>query len=274
MILINDQFMQRNQDTHIDIEDRGYQFGDGIYEVVRVYRGKPFRLDDHLDRFERSAKEIRLPLPMSKGETKLKITQLIEMNNLQDGIVYFQMTRGVAPRNHAFPEKVKPVLTAYTKEFKRPINQLKNGIKVVTVEDIRWLRCDIKSLNLLGNVLAKQYAYDHQAEEAIQIRDNSVTEGSSSNFYIVKDGKIYTHPADHFILKGITRMVVEEISNQLGIPFIENVFSVKDIYRADEAFISSTTQEITPVIQVNDKTISNGPGPIVRAIQAEFEKLI
>ncbi|TCS84000.1 D-alanine aminotransferase [Tepidibacillus fermentans] len=274
MILINDQFIKRNQDTHIDIEDRGYQFGDGIYEVVRVYQGKTFRLDDHLDRFERSAKEIFMELPFSKTETKLKITQLIEMNNLQDGIVYFQVTRGVAPRTHAFPQNAKPVLTAYTKKSPRPIDQFKNGIKVVTVEDIRWLRCDIKSLNLLGNVLAKQYAHEHQAEEAIQIRDNTVTEGSSSNFYIVENGKIYTHPADHFILRGITRIVVEEIANKLGIPFIEKLFSVKDVYRADEAFISSTTAEITPVIQVNDKVIGNGPGPIVRAIQEEFQKLI
>ncbi len=274
MILINDQFIARNQDTHIDIEDRGYQFGDGIYEVVRTYNGKPFRLDDHLERFERSANEIYLQLPMSKTETKLKITQLIEMNNLQNGTIYFQVTRGVAPRNHAFPDQAQPVFTAYTKQTPRPLEQFKNGIKVVTVEDIRWLRCDIKSLNLLGNVLAKQYAHVHQADEAIQIRDNTVTEGSSSNFYIIEKGTIYTHPVDHFILKGITRTVIEEIANKLGIPFVERLFSVKDIYRADEVFISSTTAEVTPVIQVNDRTIGNSPGHIVRALQTEFERLI
>jgi len=274
LILFNDQFIKRNQEAHIDIEDRGYQFGDGIYEVVRIYNGIPFRLDDHLDRFERSAQEIYLKLPMSKSETKIKITQLIEMNNLQNGTIYFQITRGVAPRNHAFPEQVIPVFIAYTKESPRPIEQFKNGIKTVTVEDIRWLRCDIKSLNLLGNVIAKQYAHVHQADEAIQIRDNTVTEGSSSNFYIIEKGTIYTHPADHFILKGITRIVIEEIAKNLGIPFEERLFSVKDIYRADEAFISSTTAEVTPIIQVNDRIIENGPGPIVRALQAEFEKMI
>ena len=274
VILINDQFIERNQDTHIDIEDRGYQFGDGIYEVVRIYNGKPFRLDEHLDRFERSASEIHLVLPLSKSETKLKITQLIEMNNLLDGIVYFQATRGVAPRNHAFPENTKSVLTAYTKESPRPLQNFEKGIKVVTVEDIRWLRCDIKSLNLLGNVLAKEYAHRHDADEAIQIRDNTVTEGSSSNFYIVKDGKIYTHPVDHFILNGITRNVIEEIANKLGIPFIEKLFNVKEVYRADEAFISSTTAEVTPVMQINDKVLGTEPGPIVRALQKEFESLI
>ncbi|KXG43260.1 D-amino-acid transaminase [Tepidibacillus infernus] len=273
MILMNDQFITRGE-AHIDIEDRGYQFGDGIYEVVRVYDGKPFRFDDHLIRFERSAKELSLSLPLSSEEIKLKITQLIEMNNLQNGIVYFQTTRGVATRNHAFPTDSTSVLTAYTKEMNRPYEKLQKGIKIVTIEDIRWLRCDIKSLNLLGNIMAKQYAVDHQAYEAVQIRDNIVTEGSSSNFFIVKDGKILTHPANNFILKGITRLVIEKIADKIGIPFVEKEFNLKQVYQADEAFVSSTTMEIMPINQINDKTITNSPGSITKALQEEFEKLI
>ncbi len=272
-ILLNDQFLSRDN-VHIDLEDRGYQFGDGIYEVVRVYNGVPFEMEPHLVRFQRSANEIDLKLPMSLEETSSKITQLIELNKLKDGIIYFQVTRGAAPRNHAYPIGTTAVLTAYTKEVARPVEKLEKGIKVVTIEDIRWLRCDIKSLNLLGNVMAKQYAVDHQADEAIQIRDNIVTEGSSSNFYIVKDGKIYTHPADNFILNGITRMVIKDIANQLHIPFMEKNFTFKEVLEADEAFISSTTVEAMPVIQINDHVIGHEPGPIVRAIQAEIQKRI
>jgi len=273
IILVNDQFVPRD-DVHIDLEDRGYQFGDGIYEVVRVYNGQIFGMEDHLVRFERSAKEIGLKLSMSLEEIKSKITQLVEVNNLSNGIVYFQITRGSAPRNHPFPANSTSVLTAYTKEVERPVAKINNGVKVVTIEDIRWLRCDIKSLNLLGNVLAKQYAVEHQADEALQIRDNIVTEGSSSNFYIIKDGKIITHPADNFILKGITRNVIEKIAQKLNIPFSEELFDLKTALQADEAIISSTTLEVTPVIQINDQKIGNEPGPITKALQKEFENLI
>ncbi|OEF99618.1 D-amino-acid transaminase [Vulcanibacillus modesticaldus] len=273
MILVNDQFIPR-ENVHIDIEDRGYQFGDGIYEVIRVYDGKIFRLDQHLLRLERSAKEIKLVLPMSIQEIKEKITKLIAINNLSTGIVYFQVTRGVAPREHSFPNNRVSVLTAYTTEKERPLDKIQNGIKVVTTEDIRWLRCDIKTINLLGNVLAKQFAIENQADETIQIRNNIVTEGSSSNFFIVKNGNLYTHPANNFILKGITRDVVEEIAQKLGIKFIEQEFSLNEVYKADEAFITSTTVEIMPVLQVNDTKISHQPGQITKTLQNEFSKLL
>ncbi len=273
MILMNDQFLSREQ-ANVDMEDRGYQFGDGIYEVVRVYHGASFKMDEHLTRLARSAKEIRLTLPMSLGEIKEKIVELIKRNNLKDGIVYFQVTRGTAPRIHQFPSNTTSVLTAYTKEMERPMKDLLHGAKVVTTEDIRWLRCDIKSLNLLGNVLAKQYAVENNAKEAIQIRGDIVTEGSSSNFFIVKDGSLLTHPANHFILKGITRDVVEVLATELGLPFVEKEFKLEDVYQADEAFLSGSTTEITPVTQVNDHKISEQPGPITKKLQEAFEKLI
>lgn len=273
MILLNNQFYER-ENVNIDIEDRGYQFGDGIYEVVRVYNGKPFRMDEHSIRFERSARELKLRLPMTTKEINGQILQLIKENQLVDGYVYYQLTRGVAPRNHAFPSKESPVLVGYTKELQRPLADMTNGVKVVTVEDIRWLRCDIKSLNLLGNVLAKEYAVENGAKEAIQIRGNTITEGSASNFFIVKDGKLLTHPANNLILKGITRNVVEELAKKLDILFVEQEFTLEEAYQADEAFISGTTVEVTPVIQIDEKIIGKEPGPITKRLQESFEALI
>ncbi len=274
MILLNDQLISRDA-IHIDLEDRGYQFGDGLYEVVRVYKGKPFRFEDHFVRFERSARELRISLPVSLDVIKKKILELIDSNGLAEGIVYFQLTRGVSPRNHAFPEpQVTSILTAYTKEVQRPEKEINNGVKVVTVEDIRWLRCDIKSINLLGNVLAKQYAAENQAKEAIQIRDDRVTEGSASNFFIIKNKEILTHPANNYILRGITRNVVEEIANKLAIPFKEKEFTLEEAYQADEAFITSTTVEIMPVLVINDNQISSKPGMVTKSLQTEFNQFI
>lgn len=273
MILLNNQLIDQKE-INIGIEDRGYQFGDGVYEVVRIYNGKPFRFKDHLIRFERSAKEIKISLQMSISKIEVKILELIKINGLDNGIVYFQVTRGKAPRDHSFPKDTTSILTAYTTEKKRPLEKIENGIKVVSVEDIRWLKCDVKSINLLGNVLAKQHAVENNAGEAIQIRNNIVTEGSSSNFYIIKDKKIYTHPANNLILRGITRNVVEEIATKLEIPFLEKKISLVDVYQAEEAFITSTTSEITPVLQVDDHVISSNPRSITKAIQSEYFKLI
>lgn len=273
MILINDKLVSREEVT-VDIEDRGYQFGDGIYEVVRFYNGKPFKLDEHLIRLERSAKEIRLSLPFPIEVVKMKTIELAEKNSLNNGIIYMQITRGIAPRNHAFPQEAKSILTAYTKEIKDNKQDSLVGIKVITVDDIRWLRCDIKSINLLGNVLAKQQAIENGAKEAIQIRNGSITEGSSSNFFIIKDGKIYTHPANNLILRGITRDVIESIAKAKAIPFVEGEFSLEDVYNADEAFVASTTFEITPVIQINNIKLSDEIGPITKVLLEEFNRIV
>lgn len=273
MILINDQFLTRDQ-ARIDIEDRGFQFGDGIYEVVRIYNGKPFYLQEHLARFERSAKEIMLNLSLSLEELEKRLLELIDLNNLNNGIVYVQATRGVAPRIHSFPNNTTSTITAYTKILERPVSDMTNGVNVVTVEDIRWLRCDIKSLNLLGNVLAKQYAAENNAKEAIQIRNGIVTEGSSSNFIIIKDGSLITHPANNLILRGITRDIIQSIAKVQGIPFVEKEYTLRDVLLADEAFICSTTMEIIPVIQIDELLISDSPGSITKLLQAEYERLI
>ncbi|HEU5140195.1 MAG TPA: D-amino-acid transaminase [Bacillales bacterium] len=274
MILFQNQFVKR-EEAVVDIEDRGYQFGDGIYEVIRVYNGQFFGLEGHLERLVRSTAEIRMELPMSVDELEQKLKELVKENGLGDGFVYLQITRGAAPRTHHFPEAPKGVLTAYTKEMPRPLDQMKNGIQTVLAEDVRWLRCDIKSLNLLANVMAKQEAKDRGCAEAIFHRGDTVTEGSSSNLLIVNNGELWTHPANNLILNGITRKKVFELAESLGLKVNEQEFTVEELLRADEAFITSTTAEVTPVVQVDDTVIGNGkPGKITDKLREAFEASI
>ncbi|MCF6137254.1 D-amino-acid transaminase [Pseudalkalibacillus berkeleyi] len=274
MILVQDQLMDQSE-LHIGMEDRGYQFGDGIYEVIRIYKGHFFGIEEHLTRLERSAKELQMSLPYSIDLLKQRLIELAEVNSIHDGQVYLQITRGVAERTHHFPDNQKSMLVGYTKEAPRPLQKLRNGISVITTEDIRWLRCDIKSLNLLGNVLSKQKAKDAGCDEAILIREGTVTEGSSSNVFIVKDGVVKTHPANNFILNGITRNVLLHLAHEAGVEVVENTFDQSELMNADEVFISSTTMEITPVVSINDKTVSNGlPGAITQLLQAKFEQQI
>ncbi len=269
-ILFNDTLMRRS-DCQVDIEDRGYQFGDGIYEVIRIYNGIPFTMAEHLKRLERSLNEISIKLPYPLSHIEKNIELLLKEDEIQDGIVYIQITRGSSARVHHFPSDVKPVVVAYTKTLARPKSQLEQGIKVITTEDIRWLRCDIKSLNLLGNVLAKQKAVEAGAIEAILHRGETVTEGSSTNVMIVKDGAIYTHPVTNLILNGITREVVLQSAKELGIELKQETFTVGELLTADEVFMTSTTSEVTPIIQVNEAMIGEGvPGPITKKLQQSF----
>jgi len=273
-ILFNDRLIARDE-ARVDVEDRGYQFGDGVYEVIRVYGGHPFCLEEHLDRLERSAREIRMPLPYSREKTEHLLLQLIEADHLKEGYLYVQITRGAAPRDHAFPSKSEPVLTAYTVESPRPTDLMKNGIRAITQEDIRWLRCDIKSLNLLGAVLAKQAAVDAGAQEAILHRNGTVTEGSATNVFIVKDNTLWTHPANHLILHGITRAVTLKLAEKEGITVREEAFSLEDLRSADEVFITSTTKEIVPVVAVDGIPVGTGqPGWVTRKLQQAFEQKI
>ncbi|KAA1038397.1 D-amino-acid transaminase [Macrococcus equipercicus] len=271
IIYYNGEF--RDDQVTLDYNDRGYQFGDGIYEVVRVYDGRLFTAREHFERLVRSAGEILITAPKTVDEYIEICEQLIEKNQLADGNIYIQVTRGVAVRNHAFPEHAEPVTLMYTYEAGRPLKGMQDGVKVITAEDIRWLRCDIKSLNLLGNVLNKEKAVRAGAVEAVQIRDGVVTEGASSNVYIIKDGTIYTHPANNLILNGITRQVIKECAEELLIPFHEETFGPDELLAADEVFISSTTLEVTPVVQVDEKVIG-GPGPVARKLQQAFDEKI
>ncbi|WP_010631263.1 D-amino-acid transaminase [Sporolactobacillus vineae] len=272
-ILYQDQIVPRDQGK-VDIEDRGYQFGDGIYEAIAVYSGELFLLDLHMKRLQRSARELSIQLPYSIDHLTDNLNKLIKANAIDDGVVYFQITRGAAPRVHYFPDKIPTVLTGSTEDHLTENDRTK-GIRTTLAEDIRWLRCDIKTLNLLGNVLANQKAHELGVAEAILHRGDTVTEGSSSNVFIVKDGKLITHPADHFILNGITRQFVIRLAGEIGIPVDERTYSVDELLASDEAFISSTGNQAMPIIAIDQTEISGGkPGPVTRQINAAISEKV
>ncbi|MBM7666860.1 D-alanine transaminase [Solibacillus kalamii] len=273
--LWNDQIV-KNEEVLVDKEDRGYQFGDGVYEVVKVYNGELFTATEHIDRFYDSAEKIRITIPYTKDKLHQLLHQLVEVNNIDTGHVYFQITRGAGPRNHIFPgDDVKPVITGNAKENPRPLENFEKGVKATFVEDIRWLRCDIKSLNLLGAVLAKQEAYEKSCYEAILHRDEIITEGSSSNIYGIKDGVLYTHPANNLILNGITRQVIIKCAAEIGLTVNEQAMTKEQLLAMEEVIVSSTTSEVTPVIEIDGTVIGNGtPGEWTRKLQAQFETKI
>ncbi|MFJ8262498.1 D-amino-acid transaminase [Rummeliibacillus sp. NPDC094406] len=274
-MLYNDRLID-TEDAKLSINDRGYQFGDGIYEVIKVYEGSMFTATEHIDRLYRSADEIRLVIPYTKDVLHKMLYDLVEENELATGHIYLQITRGIAPRNHAFPtDFTEPTLIAYTQVAERPVNNLRFGVSAIFVEDIRWLRCDIKSLNLLGNVLAKQQAHEAHCYEAIQHRGEMVTEGSSSNIYGIKGGVLYTHPINNYILNGITRQVVMKCCKEIGLSVVEEAFTKEQALQMDEVFLSSTSSEITPIIKIDDTIIQTGePGIFTRKIQQTFEEKI
>ncbi|BAK15548.1 branched-chain amino acid aminotransferase/4-amino-4-deoxychorismate lyase [Solibacillus silvestris StLB046] len=273
--LWNDQIV-KNEEVLVDKEDRGYQFGDGVYEVVKVYNGELFTATEHIDRFYDSAEKIRITIPYTKDKLHQLLHQLVEANNIDTGHVYFQITRGAGPRNHIFPgDDVKPVITGNAKENPRPLENFEKGVKATFVEDIRWLRCDIKSLNLLGAVLAKQEAYEKGCYEAILHREEIVTEGSSSNIYGIKDGVLYTHPANNLILNGITRQVIIKCAAEIGLTVNEQAMTKEQLLAMEEVIVSSTTSEVTPVIEIDGTVIGNGTlGEWTRKLQAQFETKI
>ncbi|HAQ07129.1 MAG TPA: D-amino-acid transaminase [Bacillus bacterium] len=271
-VIVDGQVTDRTS-AKVDIEDRGYQFGDGVYEVIRVYNGKMFTGEEHLKRLEESAEKVKIKLPYSYEELKNMIDELIAKNELETGIVYMQFTRGTSPRNHVFPGNgVEPTFVAYTRKVPRPQETMEKGVHTILDEDIRWLRCDIKSLNLLGNLLSKQKAAEAGCFEAILHRGQTVTEGSHSNISIVKDGVIITHPADNYILNGITRQKVLEICVKEQIPYEERAFTIDELLSADEVFSSGTTVEVMPVIEINKKQVGEGePGSVTRRLQNLFK---
>ena len=275
IVLMNGEYIPR-EEAKVDIEDRGYQFGDGIYEVIRVYNSKMFTAKEHLERLLSSSAKINIPISYSLEELTNLLDQLIQKNNLDTGYIYMQFTRGTSSRNHAFPKgQITPTFIAYTKEFARPVEQMSNGVQAITVEDIRWSRCDIKSLNLLGNVLAKQKAVEADCYESIQYRDLDVTEGSSSNIWIVNNGKIQTHEANQYILNGITRQKVIEVVKENNMELIEKAFSIEELIDADEVFLTSTTSEVTPITAINNVPVKEGKvGEVTKKLQVLFQEAI
>ncbi|MFD1335060.1 D-amino-acid transaminase [Oceanobacillus iheyensis] len=272
IILTQSEFKDKDS-LNYPFEERGLQFGDGIYEVIRVYEGKYYLFEEHVDRLYRSAEAIKIEIPQSKKEMKELLLQLITKNEMTtDGKVYMQITRGSAPRDHIFPQSVEPNMYAYVQDMPRNKEALQHGVSTITQPDIRWENCYIKSLNLLPNVLAKQTAKEQGCYEAILHRDGKVTECSASNVYLVKNGKVYTHPTTNNILYGCVRMAVERFLKTANIELIEEAFQLEDISSADEIFLSSSTSEVTPIVRVDDKAIGDGkPGTITKQLQRAYE---
>lgn len=267
--------MVREEHASIPFFDRGYYFGDGIYEVIRIYSGKPFMLSAHYERFHRSASELHMNMTLSYDEFAALITQLVEKNHLETGYVYIQMTRGIEERQHLYSDNIAPVVTGFAKESAIPFDKQKEGVSLWATEDIRWLRSDIKTINLLGNVMAKNIAKRNGAEEALLHRGNVVTEGASTNIFLVKNGEIYTHPADNYILNGITRQVVISLAKENNFPLQEKAFSLIDISENDEMFITSTTLEIVPVTSIcGSINVTLKPGIVTRKLQASFRSKV
>lgn len=273
---INGEFVPIDQ-LVIPIEERGHQFGDGVYEVIRVYRGKPFMLAEHLERLKQSAEAIRIKPRYSYEQIGEFILQGIEKSGLagQDAQVYLQITRGIAPRQHLFPDVPSSLTMTIRPATILPAPLREKGATAMCLPDERWANCYIKTLNLLPNVLAKQKAHEAGFYEAIFYKDGYVTEGSSSNVFMVKDGKIYTTPLTREILNGITRQVVLNLANALSIPLEEKHVTVEELKEADEVFITNTVAEILPVVQVDEVTIGTGkPGVITNKLYEEFKKLV
>lgn len=273
MIFFKDGEYVEEQQMKLSVNDRGYVFGDGVYEVVKVYDGALYTAEEHFTRLLESAEQIRIAIPYTVEELVELAKGLVQVNELKTGHVYLQVTRGVAPRVHQFPAAdVEPVMIGYTVENARPLEALANGASLKTTDDVRWLRCNIKSLNLLGNVLAKQQAAEAGCQEALFIRDGFVTEGASSNMFGIRGGALYTHPANHLILNGITRRVVIGLAKELGMEVIEKPFTLDEALSMDEFFYTSTNSEITPVVAIDGKALSKGvPGEATRKLQQAFE---
>ena len=247
--------------SYIHIEDRGYQFADGVYEVFAIIDSKIVDYDGHIKRLYRSLNELSISSPIQKKSYKFHINEIIKRNIIKDGLVYLQVTRGVASRDFKFPKNSKSSIVIIGKNTPSNYyhNNFNKGIKVKTTKDLRWKRVDIKSLNLLPPVLAKQYAADNDCEEAWLLDDDGyITEGSSSNAWIVKNKTVITRPVSNSILNGITRSTLIKSLSKAGYKFTERRFNINDIKNADEAFITSATQFVMPVIAVNNIKIGNG----------------
>lgn len=265
-------------DAKVSVLDRGFIFGDGIYEVVSLYNKKPFRIEQHLDRLERSLAKVRIADPLGRQGWKDLIAKLAATLPNPDQFIYFQITRGVAPRDFSFPtEKVEPTIFAITSPFKPvPQNQRDNGMSLVKLPDLRWLRCDIKSVSLLGAVLAKQESLDEGVDDCVMFRDGYLTESSSANVWIVKDGKMLAPPKDNLILEGIRYGLMQELAEEAGVPFEVRRITEAEVDGADEILITSATREVVAGTQLNGKPVGHGatagkPGPVYHKFYAGYQ---
>lgn len=275
IVYLNGEYLA-NEEAKISPNDRGFIFADGIYEVVKYYNGKPFRFQDHLDRLIRSLEEIKINYTET-NQLETMFTKLLKENNLlnKHAGIYLQITRGANKRVHHFPKDIAPTVYAFAFDLPSFTQKHKNGIKVITAEDIRWKRCDIKSVSLLPNTMLYNDAVEEEAGECVLIRDGSVTEATHSSLFAVKNGVLITRPLSNLILPGITRKVVLEICKSNNIAVEERLFSKDELLEMDEVFIAGTGSEITPVVQVDEQIIGdNKPGAVTQLIQEKFFAMV
>jgi D-alanine transaminase len=273
---VNGRYLPRER-AAVSIEDRGFQFADGVYEVCEVRAGRIIDERRHMARLDRSLTELRIARPMSPAALATVMRETIVRNRVHDGIVYVEITRGVARRDFPFPPGIRPTLivTARSNDPARIEAMAAEGVSVVTVPDIRWGRVDIKTVALLPNVLAKQAAREQGAREAWLVdAQGRITEGASSNAWIVaRDGKVVTHPLGQDILPGITRSVVLDVIKAQGLAFEERAFTLEEAYAAREAFMTSASQIVIPIIAINGRPVGNGaPGLIAAALRRDFHR--
>jgi len=270
---LNGEFLPLAE-ARVPVLDRGFIFGDGVYEVIPVYGRALFRLQEHLARLAYSLKSIRLANPHDDAAWRTLLRTLVDRNPWEDQSVYLQVTRGVAPRSHEFPKSpVAPTVLMIANPLKSPTaEQRAQGVAVVTREDYRWRRCDIKSVSLLANCLLRQEAEDAGAAETLLIRDGWLTEASSCNVFVVKDGVIATPPKDNLILPGITYDLVLELAREAGMPADVRRVAATELASADEVWISSSTREVLPVTKIDGREVGAGkPGPVYARVQQLFQ---
>jgi D-alanine transaminase len=272
LIYLNGEYLPLNE-AKVSVLDRGFIFGDGIYEVIPAYGAKALRFEHHMQRLQNSLDAIRITNPLSNTQWKEIIDKLIAATGSEDQYVYLHITRGVASRDHQFPKDTKPTIFVMSNILKAvDPNLLKNGITAVTLDDIRWQYCNIKAIALLPNILLRQQAVDQDATEAILIRDGNMTEGAASNVFIVKDGIIKTPPKNQQLLPGITRDLVVELAKTYNMPIEEVSIREKEFLNADEIWLTSSTKEILPVTKINQQQVGNGkPGTVWQDMYQKYQ---
>ena len=272
IVYLNGEFIPL-ADAKIPVLDRGFIFGDGIYEVIPVYSRHPFRLAEHLVRFQRSHDAIRIPNPLTDAEWTRLVQDLVARNAGDDQSIYLQVTRGVAKRDHAFPKDAKQTVFGMSSPLSTPAKDaIDNGVHAITAIDYRWLKCDVKSTSLLGNVLLRQAAADAGAIEVVMFRDGFLTEGSSSNVFVVKNGTILATPKDNLVLPGITYDVVVELARANGVPLEVRQISEAEVLAADEIWVTSSTKEVLAVSTLNERAVGNGkPGAVFHRMHELYQ---
>ena len=262
-----------HREAAVSIDDRGYQFGDGVYEVVFIIDGKMADEGPHLDRLERSLAEMKMPMPVSRAVLRMIMARVVRLNGVRTGLVYLQITRGVAKRDHKWTKALKPALVVTAKNTAKSIPSEIAAVDVITVADERWERRDIKTIQLLPNCMAKQKAYEAGAYEAVMIdKDGTVTEGSSSNVWIVTaKGELITRPATNKILNGITRRTVSAVAQKMQLTVIERDFTLEEALGASEAFLTSASSHVTSIGQIDGAPISDGAaGPVAKRLRMAY----